>query len=103
MRKVIDGKMYNTATANEIGSSGNGLGCSDFDYVVETLFVTTKGNWFLHGEGGARTKYGEGNGREIWGSENIIPMTKQEAFRWASMNLNPLRFELYFKDMIEEA
>ena len=52
MKKIINGKMYNTETAKEIGSWNNGRYRSDFYYVglhhvmqkdaVETLLVLEK-------------------------------------------------------------
>lgn len=38
MKKIIDGKMYNTETATEIHHFNNGLPYSDFNYLEESLY-----------------------------------------------------------------
>lgn len=38
MKKIINGKLYDTSTAKEIGSYWNGLGDRDFNHISETLY-----------------------------------------------------------------
>ena len=59
MKKIINGKMYNTETAKEIGSWNNGRYRSDFYYVGETLYKKKTGELFVFGEGGAASRYAE--------------------------------------------
>ena len=47
MKKIINGKMYNTETAKEIGSWNNGRYRSDFYYVGETLYKKKTGELFV--------------------------------------------------------
>lgn len=68
MKKVIDGKLYNTKTADLICERDNGYYWRDFNYCSECLYRTKKGSWFI---------YGDGNGRD-----SIEPITKDEAFQW---------------------
>ena len=49
MKKIIDGKIYNTETAEKIGFYCNGE--SGFGRFHETLYKTQKGRYFTHGEG----------------------------------------------------
>lgn len=84
MRKVIDGKVYATDTATEIASDSSGGSCNDFDYWSETLYCTPRGNYFLHGEGGARSAYAEWySPRSLGWGEQIIPLGAAEAARQA--------------------
>ena len=85
MKEVrIDGKRYNINTAEFIASWDNDLPYMDFGYLKETLYRKRTGEFFLYGEGGARTKYGrvDDDGRTYIGSENIIPLTDAEARTW---------------------
>lgn len=88
MKKVIERKMYNTETAEELAFRGNGLAPDDFDYVGETLYRTKNGSYFLYGKGGARTKYAVPNGRTVYGGADILPMTIEQAKSWAEEHLD---------------
>ena len=103
MKKVINGKTYNTETATEIENYGNGLGRNDFRNIDESLYVTKKGNFFLAGEGGAMTKYSEPCGNMTGGGEGIEPLSKTEALAWLERHGTAEQVEEYFGDMIEEA
>jgi hypothetical protein len=103
MIKIIDGKRYNCDTATEIGHYWNGLSNSDFNHLSETLYVTKKGNYFLYGDGGAMTKYSKSNGNMSYGSSDIIPLTKDEAFEWSSNHGTAEQTEKFFSDMIDDA
>ena len=83
MKKIIKGKLYNTETAKEIAAWSNGLSYSDFNWCEETLYRKKTGEYFVAGEGGARSKYAERHG-DMWGAgEEIVPMTEDEARTWA--------------------
>jgi len=82
MKQIIGGKQYNTDTAQDVANWNNGLGYSDFRNTDETLYRTKNGNYFLHGEGGAMTRWSEGNGNTTWGSSRLIALTPQEALEW---------------------
>jgi len=82
MKKVIDGKLYNTATA-ECLAEWSYSNPSDFNYVSEALYRTRKGQYFLFGEGGAMSKYAESCGENSWGGgSDIVPMDCDEAKAW---------------------
>lgn len=57
MKKIINGRKYDTETAKEIGYWSNGYPCSDFNHCEETLYLKKTGEYFLYGEGGALTEY----------------------------------------------
>lgn len=86
MKKVIDGKMFNTETATNIAEYSYGYD-GDFDSVFEELYVTKKGSLFLYGIGGPMSKYGRSLGQNQYGGgSEIIPMTRKEAFEWCQDN-----------------
>lgn len=71
MIKVINGKRYNTETADAVFYYNNGKFQSDFGYRSKTLHLTPKGSWFLHHWGGPMTDMAVAvgsNGRG-WGEE----------------------------------
>lgn len=88
MKKVINGKMYNTETAKYCGGyEFSNVG--DFNHVCEDLYRKKTGEFFLYGEGGAMSKYCEEVGNNSWtGGEKIIPLTIKEAKRWSEKHLN---------------
>lgn len=82
MKRVINGKVYNTETATEVASDSYGYG-NDFHAWDETLYRTPKGAYFLRGSGGARTKWGEQVSQNTWsGGEGIEVLTEAEALEW---------------------
>lgn len=82
MKQVIEGKLYNTATAEEIGSYWNGRSQSDFRNVSESLYKTKSGRFFLAGSGGPMTKYSRPCGDMTGGGSGIIPLETEEARTW---------------------
>lgn len=89
MKKIINGKLYDTDTAKELGLRSNGLVWRDFRNVCETLYRKRTGEFFLHGEGGPMTKYAEVASGGGWtGSAKIIPLTYDAAREWAEKNLS---------------
>lgn len=93
MRKVIDGHRYDTDTAHEVGAWGY-CESGDFDSVEETLHRTKAGLYFVHGEGGARTRYGRQDGLGGWtAGEAVTPLGPEEARRWAEEHLTGEEYE----------
>ena len=58
MKKIIDGFLYDTETAAEVASTRYGY-WGDASELSETLYITTKGNWFVYGNGGPMSKWGK--------------------------------------------
>ncbi len=82
MKAIIDGKRYDTETAQELAHFWNGLGSSDFRCVSEGLYKTKNGAYFLAGQGGALTMYAEACGNATSEGERITPMSVEEAILW---------------------
>lgn len=87
MKKIINGKKYDTDTATWVGEYWNGLSDKDFRYLSEDLYLKKTGEFFLMGDGGALTIYSNSNGSQSWGVSKIIPLTKKEAREWAEEHL----------------
>ena len=96
MKKVINGRMYDTDTAKEIGYRCSNI-TDQLDGIQETLYRKRTGEFFLHGNGGARTKYAhqtEGGG---WcGGEEIVPLSYDRAKGWAEEYLDADMYLKYF-------
>jgi hypothetical protein len=82
MKKVIDGKMYNTDTATAIANWDNGYGRGDFKWCDEDLFVTKKGAYFVWGQGGALSRWSESCSDGERGGSGIKVLTANEAREW---------------------
>lgn len=86
MKKIIDGKMYNTETATWIGNGG-GVSRSDFNYYDEDLYRTKKGAFFLVVEGGPMTKYSRSCGNNCTsGGSRFFVLSDREALAWCERN-----------------
>ena len=96
MRKVINGRTYNTATSKCIGQWSNGHYTNDFNYCSEDLYKNTKGAYFLLGEGGAMSKYATRSGDNSGYGTELIPMTPEEAQAWAEERLTGEEVEAAF-------
>jgi len=103
MKKVVEGKVYNTETAELIHSWDNGCYAGDFHACEETLYQTKKGAFFIHGSGGALSKYAVPVAGGTGGSDNIKPVTRQEASDWLEKHDGTDAIEEHFSDIIEEA
>lgn len=102
MKKVINGKRYDTETAELCGSREYGYP-GDFDHVSEELYQKRTGEFFLYGEGGANSKYRKEISMNSWsGGEKIIPLTDDEAREWAEEYLYATDYERLFTVTEEE-
>ena len=104
MKKVINGKRYDTETAALVAADSYS-NYGDFGYWAEELYHTKKGNWFLVGEGGAMSPYARSVGQnETAGGEGITPLTWGKALVWLETHTSDAdTFEEYFRDGIKDA
>jgi hypothetical protein len=104
MKKIINGKRYDTDKATLIGSRTES-NPTDFRWIDESLYVTPRSRqYFLAGEGGAMTQYSvpvDNNARG--GGSKIIPLTQAQALEWAETYLDADDVEEHFSDLIEDA
>lgn len=101
MQKIIKGRKYNTDTAQEVCGYSNGLPWGDFDWVQETLYVKRTGEYFLHGKGGARSKYAVLDGDFMGGGSEIIPLSEKEAQSFVEENGDTETYEKFFGEVSE--
>ena len=97
MKKIINGKKYDTETAQKVGFYANYGSWRDFSHFEETLYKKKTGEFFLHGIGGPLTHYAvyvEMNTRS--GGEKIVPLSYDEAKSWAESNLSVDEYENIF-------
>ncbi len=101
MKKIINGRRYDTETATEVGHDWNGR-CTDFYHWRETLYQKKTGEFFLLGEGGPLSKYGEACGSNTLSDGcKIIPLSYQEATAWAEEHLTGDEYEAIFGEVEE--
>ncbi len=67
MKKIINGKMYDTEAAECVVFYWNMLPSSDFSEESFSLYRTEKGAYFIHGKGGPRTRWGVELENNMWG------------------------------------
>jgi hypothetical protein len=104
MKKIIDGKRYDTEKAIAVARWQNEYYHNDFRYREETLYKTKKGNYFLYGYGGPCSAYAvpsEGNWTKA--GEKIIPLTSDKAYEWLEQHAPADIIEKEFPDRVEEA
>ena len=101
MKKIINGKKYDTDTAECVGHDS--FGCrGDFRYWFEQLYQKQTGEFFIYGEGGPFTKYGKTctDSAKAFG-ENIYPLTIVEAQEWVERHLSTEDYEDIFGEVSE--
>ena len=108
MIKVIDGKRYNTETAEKVFGYWNGCSASDFSYRTKTLYRTKNGAWFLHHKGGARTDMAVSVGNNgTGGSEDIEPVNGDDAFGFLQAHSDAkeavVAIDKHFADRVQDA
>lgn len=89
MKKIINGKVYNTDTAKKVASWYSSYARNDFHYYEEELYQKKTGEFFLYGEGNAASPYSKSCGQNEWcGGERIEPLTFTEAQKWCEDHLD---------------
>jgi hypothetical protein len=104
--KTINGKRYNTDTAQAIASYRNTGDRRDFHQFEEALYVTPSGAFFLVGEGGPMSKYAKSTGQNSWSgsSDNFTSLTRADALRWCEDHgVDTATIETHFSDLLTDA
>ncbi len=102
MKKIIDGKLYNTETARALGSwSGDDRG--SFQWFEETLHQKKTGEFFLYGCGHADSPYAKSCSDGTMGpGEAIRPLSYNAARKWAERRLSADEYEAIFGEIAED-
>lgn len=102
MKKIINGKVYDTETAQVLGSWSN-MSDRSFERIDETLYRKRTGEFFLHGEGGPASRYAVQIEQTSWrGGEKITPLSWGDARSWVESHLNPEDYERIFGPVSED-
>ena len=82
MKRLINRKVYDTATAEKIAYWDNDMHGRDFGFMSETLYRTRRGAYFIHGQGGPMTAYGVHAYGGRMAGESLKAITETEAIEW---------------------
>lgn len=103
MKKIINGKVYDTERAKALATWSNAGSWRDFSHVEETLYRKKTGEYFLYGEGGPATCYAQATGQNSWsGGSRIMPMSYTDAKAWAEEKLDADDYEQIFGAVTED-
>jgi len=106
MKKIINGKRFDTGKSIEIGeASATGYSRSDFGWWQESLYKTPRsGTFFLAGSGGPMTHWSRPVGNNgTSGGEGIKVLDKDQALEWCERHLEAKDFEEFFNEEIQDA
>jgi|WetSurMetagenome_2_1015567.scaffolds.fasta_scaffold31981_6 hypothetical protein len=104
MKRIVNGKRFDTSTAVCIASWHNGCYGSDFRRCQEALYRTARGNFFIAGEGGPMSKFARSVGNNSFtGGDGLSPITPEEARQWLEEKGFTEELEEHFAGEIEEA
>ena len=102
MQQIIGRKVYDTDSAEQIGKHGSIIDKQDFHALAETLYKDPEGEYFLHCQGGAATKYAEQANEGTTYGEEIQLLTTEEALNWCEKRtIDPDSIIEEFVDLIE--
>lgn len=96
MKKIINGKRYDTETAEEIGFWRTERSVTDFSCCEETLYRKRTGEFFLYGEGGPSSPYAHASYGMMGAGAAIVPLTDDEAKTWVEQKLDADTYEALF-------
>lgn len=102
MKRIINGKRYDTDTAKFIKTYSSGLSISDFRYYDESLYLKKTGEFFLYATGNGASKYAGQYGDLRGPGEKIVPLTLDEAKAWVEKIEDPDLYEELFEISDEE-
>ncbi len=104
MKKIIDGKKYDTETAELIYEWSSDHGKSDFAWYEESLYRKRTGEYFLYGYGHAASKYAEHSGKAgAWiPAAKIIPLPYEQARQWMEEHAEADEYGAVFGEVAED-
>ena len=103
MKKIINGKRYDTNTAAKVASYNN-MSLEFPEGFIATLYRKRGGEYFLHGIGNAESPFGvevRGNPLVRAKGERIVPLSVKEAMEWAKKYLYAEEYEALFGEVNE--
>lgn len=104
MKSIIDGRRYDTTKSKLVFEWNNGCYKGDFYRRERDLYQTKNGSWFVHNIGGALTDMSVSVGNNMsGGSEDIEPLTENQAYNFLERYNATDVIEKYFVDQIQDA
>ncbi|MCR5662736.1 MAG: hypothetical protein K6G50_11520 [bacterium] len=100
MSKIINGKKYDTTTAQELAVFNGRNNPTDFEYYEEILYLKKTGEYFMLGIGNKNSIYSDESQRNGKGAY-IKPFTLEEAKDWAEKRLGAETYEKLFGEVDE--
>ena len=101
MKKIINGKRYDTDTAIQVAEWESGYP-NDFSYFCEQLYRKRTGEYFIFGHGNAASKYAISAGNNSWaGGSALIPLTYDSAREWGEDHMDADEYEAEFGEVSE--
>jgi len=106
MKKIINGKSYDTETATLLAEHSEKGKPHLAENFTEKLYIKRTGEYFLHGEGGRDSKYGQRYGHSGMynpdgSGEKITLLTVKDAKQWAEGYISGEEYERIFGDVEE--
>lgn len=102
MKKIINGKLYNTETAKKLGDWESDQDYRGLYHEEESLYRTKSGNYFLWCYGGAASRYNQQIGQNEWSSGELIqPISEDRAKKWAEEKLDADDYESIFGEIAD--
>ena len=102
MKRIIDGKTYNTETATLVCEWSEGY-LNDHKMYQEGIYITKNGRWFRAGAGGPASMYARQVDNSYIGGNGIFPMTEEEVMHYLETRNQVEALETHFAHRIEEA
>ncbi|SHI16452.1 hypothetical protein SAMN02745823_02932 [Sporobacter termitidis DSM 10068] len=87
MRKIVNGKTYNTTAARLVGEWRSMSSARNSDWCHEMLFQTDGGEYFLWGCGGTLSAYKTAGAVTRSSRAGITPLSLEKAMAWARVHL----------------
>lgn len=100
MKKIINGRKYDTETAKHIGTRYEGRPGS-FEFFSEELYRKKTGEFFILGDGGPRSPYTRDDDGNIAGACCIVPYTEKQAKKWVEEYCSADTYEEIFGEVEE--
>lgn len=97
MKRTLRGRLYDTDSATLIGEYTNSALPSE--QFTEQLYIKKTGEFFLYGKGGPDSKYNKFVRNTYYPNEKIIPLSYDQADKWATAHLSNIKYNRYFGDI----
>lgn len=103
MKKIIEGKKYDTDTSTLVAEWEADFLANDFNWYMEQLYKKRTGEYFVYGEGNGASRYARTVGLHggTWGC-TIIPVSYDDARAWLEEKGTVDEYEAEFGEVSED-